>query len=79
MKLVLRTSALDRRIKLLTQHGLVYEMLCASLHVFCHDKNRFGQGLVPDLIVVLFVAIMAVGFSFEEANPKVGSPELHGN
>ena len=66
-------------MKLLTSHGLDYEMQGASEHVLCHDKNRFGEGLVPASIVELFVSIMAVGFSFEEANPKVGSPELHGN
>ena len=72
-------SLRDKCLKLLMQAGLVYEMLCAPEHVLCHDKNRFGEGLVPASIVELFVSIMAVGFSFEEANPKVGSPELHGN
>ena len=72
-------SLRDKCLKLLTQAGLVYEMLCAPEHVLCHDKNRFGEGLVPASIVELFVAIMAVGFSFEEGNPKVGCPDLHVN
>ena len=62
-------SLRDKTMKLLTQAGLVYEMHCASEHVLCHDKNRFGEGLVPARIVELFVAIMSVGFSFEETDP----------
>ena len=61
-------SLRDKCLNLLTQAGLVYEMLCAPEHVLCHDKNRFGEGLVPASIVELFVSIIAVGFSFEEAN-----------
>ena len=61
-------SLRDKTMKLLTQAGLVYEMHCASEHVLCHDKNRFGEGLVPARIVELFVAIMSFGFSFEEAD-----------
>ena len=61
-------SLRDKCLKLLTQFGLVYEMLCAPEHVLCHDKNRFGEGLVPARIVELLVAIMSVGFSFEEAD-----------
>ena len=38
-------------MKLLTSHGLDYEMQGASEHEFCHDKKRIGKGLVPAGIV----------------------------
>ena len=41
-------------MKLLTSHGLDYEMQGASEHEFCHDKKRIGKGLVPAGIVELF-------------------------